>query len=164
MSDLSLSGEELVAWNETTAKKWHELVTKHPELLAYSCDIMNVKTAGELLQHIVAVELRYAEQLSNLSTTDYANIPYSTADQIYATHEKALALFKTLLASPLDWNETIEFTTRMMGPAKSARKTLFIHAMMHSIRHYAQLATLVRQHGISPGWPMDYLFMDIQRA
>jgi uncharacterized damage-inducible protein DinB len=35
---------------------------------------------------------------------------------------------------------------------------------MHSIRHYAQLATLVRQHGFQPTWPMDYLFTAAQCA
>jgi hypothetical protein len=35
---------------------------------------------------------------------------------------------------------------------------------MHGIRHYAQLATLVRQHGVAPDWPMDYLFMGARRA
>ncbi len=36
--------------------------------------------------------------------------------------------------------------------------------MTHGIRHYAQLATLVRQHGVTPDWPMDYLFMGARRA
>jgi uncharacterized damage-inducible protein DinB len=51
-----------------------------------------------------------------------------------------------------------------MGKLVSTRKTVFIHAMMHSIRHYAQLATILRQHGIKPDWPMDYLFMNARPA
>jgi uncharacterized damage-inducible protein DinB len=35
--------------------------------------------------------------------------------------------------------------------------------VLHSIRHYAQLATLVRQHGYKPTLPGDYLFMGIER-
>ncbi len=164
MSNLNFTGEEILAWVETTSTKWHDLITKHPEILTLHCDIINVKTAGELLQHIVAVELRYAERLSDLPATDYANIPYSTVDEIYATHDRAIALFKTQLASDVDWNEAIDFMTRTMGPARATRKTIFVHAMMHGIRHYAQLATLVRQHGINPGWPMDYLMMGFSRA
>jgi len=41
---------------------------------------------------------------------------------------------------------------------------VLFHALLHGIRHYAQLATLVRQHGIKPEWPMDYLFMGMERA
>ena len=51
-----------------------------------------------------------------------------------------------------------------MGLARASRKTVFFHAMMHSIRHYAQLATLVRQHGFKTSFPMDYLAMDIEKV
>jgi uncharacterized damage-inducible protein DinB len=36
--------------------------------------------------------------------------------------------------------------------------------MLHSIRHYGQLATLVRREGIKPNWAMDYLMMDMERV
>jgi hypothetical protein len=36
--------------------------------------------------------------------------------------------------------------------------------MLHGIRHYAQLATLVRQQGVKPDWQMDYLFVDMERV
>ena len=153
-----------MAWNDTTARNWHKLIAEHPQALQFPCDVMGVKTVGELLQHIVAVELRYAEQLAGLPPTEYAQIPFDTADAIYATHDRAFALLRAQLASGVDWNERITYMTRSLGPARSSRKSIFIHSLMHSIRHYAQLATLVRQHGVKPGWPMDYIFMDIERA
>jgi hypothetical protein len=36
--------------------------------------------------------------------------------------------------------------------------------MLHSARHLTQLATLLRQHGIRPDRPMDYLVMDLDPA
>ncbi len=66
MSEPNLSAEELIAWLETTSSNWRQLLTTHPELLAMPCDIAGTKTLGELLQHIVAVELRYAERLADL--------------------------------------------------------------------------------------------------
>jgi uncharacterized damage-inducible protein DinB len=77
---------------------------------------------------------------------------------------QAIAIFKQLLASDIDWDASIEFNTRSMGPARSARKTILFHALLHSIRHYAQLATLARQLGVKPDLPMDYLLMDIEIA
>ena len=164
MSELVLYSEELIAWNDTTSRNWKKLIAEHPEALQFPCDVMGVKTVGELLQHIVAVELRYAEQLSGLPPTEYAQIPFDSADALYATHDRALAMYRQLLASGVDWDEQIHYVTRSLGPARSKRKSIFIHAMMHSIRHYAQLATLVRQHGIKPGWSMDYIMMDIQQT
>lgn len=164
MSNLSLTGEEMLAWNESTTANWKTLCSEHPEVLDIACDINGTKSVAELLQHIVAVELRYAERLANLPVRDYAAIPFHSAEAVFATHDESIALYREQIASNVDWNERIEYMTRVMGPARSSRKTIFFHAMMHSIRHYAQLATLVRQHGFKPGRPMDYLLMDIEKV
>jgi len=99
-----------------------------------------------------------------LPPTEYAAIPFGSSAEIYATHERAMALLRALLDSGVDWNQRIDYVTRSMGPARSLRKTILFHALLHSIRHYAQLASLVRQHGFKPGWQMDYLVMDIERV
>jgi len=162
MSQPALTAEEVMAWVERTSTGWKDLIAANPEVLALPCDVMGVSTVGGLLQHIVAVELRYAEQLSGLPPTEYSAIPFGTATEIYATHERAMAVLRALLDSGVDWNERINYVTRSMGPARSLRKTILFHSLLHSIRHYAQLATLVRQRGIKPGWHMDYIAMDIE--
>jgi uncharacterized damage-inducible protein DinB len=164
MAQPALTAAETLAWLETTSVRWRDLIQAHPEILTMPCDIMGVSTVGGLLQHIVAVELRYAEQLNGQPPTDYAAIPFDSAQSLYATHQRAVALLQKQLASGTDWDEKIDFITRSMGPARASRKTIFFHATLHAIRHYAQLATVVRQHGIHPGWAMDYLFMGIERA
>ena len=160
MSQPSLSAEEILAWNETTAAGWRKFLTSHPELLTQPCDIAGTKSVAELLQHIVAAQLRYAERLAGLPISDYASIPFDSVESIYATHDRAAAIFRQLLSSDVDWNEPIDFATRSMGTLHSDRKTILFHALLHGIRHYAQLASLVRQCGVKPDWPMDYLFMN----
>jgi len=164
MTQPALTAHDLIAWLEKTTTEWRNLLTHNPELFTLPCDITGVQTVAQLLQHIVAVELRYAERLADQATTDYANIPYDSVEAIYATHDRALALLHKLLDSEMDWDETIEFSTRTMGSGRSTRKTILFHLLLHGIRHYAQLSTLVRQHGVKLGWPMDYLFMDIERV
>ena len=75
-----------------------------------------------------------------------------------------MKMYRELLASGLDWDGKFDFVTRSMGPMRGSRKTILFHALLHAIRHYAQLATLVRQHGIKPGWQMDYLMMGVERV
>jgi uncharacterized damage-inducible protein DinB len=164
MAQPALSADEVMAWLDTTSKNWRALIEEHPEILNLPCDVMGVGTVGGLLQHIVAVELRFADQLSGLPPTEYAAIPFDSAAAIYATHDRAMKMFRELLAEGGDWDAKFEFVTRSMGPMRSTRKTVLFHAILHGIRHYTQLATLVRQHGIKPGWPMDYLFMGMERA
>ena len=164
MTQPTLNAEEILAWNEKTAQGWQKLLTDHPELLTQPCDIAGTKSVAELLQHIVAVELRYAERLAGLPASDYATIPFDSVESIYATHNRAVALFQQVFTSDINWTEPMEFPTRTMGPLRSNRKTILFHALLHGIRHYAQLASLVRQCGVKPDWQMDYLLMHAERA
>jgi uncharacterized damage-inducible protein DinB len=165
MSELSVSGEDLLKWNDLTARKWRDFVTANPALLVVPCDIRDSATVGRALQHIVAVELRYAQRLAALPESDYADVKYGSGDEILATHDQAMALLRGVLADPaFDWGKEIEFVTITAGKLKASRKTLLVHALMHSIRHYAQLATLARQQGFKPDWQMDYLMMGATRV
>ena len=163
MSHPSLSAEEILAWNESTAAGWRKFLANHPELLTQPCNIANTRSVAELLQHIVAAQLRYAERLAGLPISDYAAIPFDSVESIYAVHERSVAIFQQLLASDVDWSEPIDFVTRTAGTLYSDRKTILFHALLHGIRHYAQLASLVRQCGVKPDWPMDYLFMNVKQ-
>lgn len=160
----NLTADEVLAWLEKTSSGWRALIEQNPQVLELPCDIAGTQTVGGLLHHVVAVELRYAERLAGLPATDYANIACDSAASIYATHDRAIQLFRHELAREIDWNERIEFVTRSMGPARASRKAVLFHAMLHGIRHYGQLATLVRREGIKPNWAMDYLMMDMERV
>jgi uncharacterized damage-inducible protein DinB len=164
MTQPILAAEEVLAWNEKTAQNWRQLLISHPELLTQPCDIAGTKTVAELLQHIVAVELRYAERLAGLPISEYADVPFDSVESIYATHDRAVVIFQRLLTSDINWAESVEFPTRTMGQLRSDPKTILFHALLHGIRHYAQLASLARHCGVQPDWPMDYLFMHIERA
>jgi uncharacterized damage-inducible protein DinB len=164
MSQPALNAEELLAWNDRTAQTWQLLVEQHPEVLALPCDVYGVSTVGQLLQHIVAVETRYAQRLAAIPETPYDAIPYSTAAEIFGAHQAAMDIIRAEVAKGGDWDKKFEFQTLTMGLARASRKTVFVHALMHSIRHYAQLATLVRQHGFKPPYPMDYLLMGLEKV
>ena len=163
MSEPGLSARETLAWIDTTASKWRDLLAKNPDILALPCDINRTSTVAELLQHIVAVELRYAERLLNMPETEYTSVPFDSVDALYATHDRAMQLYRQALDSGLEWDQKIEFATRSMGHLKASPKTILFHALFHGIRHYAQLGTLIRQHGYKTDWPGDYLFMGASR-
>jgi uncharacterized damage-inducible protein DinB len=161
----ALTAEELIAWVDTTTRHWQQLIAAHPEILAIPCDVRETTSVAGLLQHIVAAELRYAQRLNSIPQTPYEEIPIHPAEAIFAIHGQAIALFQTVVAEPgYDWEETISFQTRSLGTLAATRRTILVHALMHSIRHYAQLATLVRHHGIQPNWQMDYLSMGARPA
>ena len=107
------------------------------------------------------MELRYAERLAGLPETEYESIAFDSVENIYATHDRAVVLFRQSLTANLDWDAVIEFKTRSFGGARASRKTILFHALLHGQRHYAQLGTLVRQHGHQITQAGDYLLMGI---
>ncbi|HEU4634855.1 MAG TPA: DinB family protein [Edaphobacter sp.] len=162
MTEPALTATEALQWNQSTSSTWRKLISEHPEILALPCDIMKVSNVAQLLQHIVAVELRYAERILDQPETDYAAVPYDSVEAIYRTHDRAMELYEQALATETDWAEEIRFQTRSAGMLLTSRKTMFFHALFHSIRHYAQLGTLVRQHDYNANLYGDYLFMGLK--
>ena len=155
-----LTGSELMAWVDYTSTKWQALFKAHPDALQLPCDIRETSNVGELVQHIVAVELRYAERLAGLPETLYADVPAAPAEAIYLVHDKAMSLLEQLQdRDEAWWDVWLQFSTRSGGTMRAPRRTILVHLLMHSIRHYSQLATLTRQHGIASDWWMDYLGM-----
>lgn len=162
---LTIPATDLLRWNDVTTARWVAFLNANPEILALSCDIRNSQTVAQLLQHIVAVELRYAQRLASQPESDYADVPFDSPDAILSTHTRALNLIQPLLDdATYDWAAEIEFQTITMGRLKSTRTVVLLHMLFHGIRHYAQLATLVRASGFKPDWPMDYLFADMRPA
>lgn len=158
MSLPGISGEELKAWVENMASEWRQLLAAHPEAMAISCDIRETTNVAGLLQHIVAVELRYAQRLNDQPETAYEDIPSDSVESIYATHDRAMALLDRLKdRDEAFWNESITMTTRKGGTIRAQRRIVYAHLLLHAVRHYAQLATLLRRHGIAPGWHMDFI-------
>lgn len=164
MNEPVLTAQDTLAWYETTSGNWRRFLSENPAILAISCDIANAKTVAEFMQHIVAVELRWAERIARIPETPFEQVPSDSVEALYATHDRATQIFKRALTANHDWNETIEFQTRSLGPFRASLKTIYFHALLHSIRHYAQLGTLVRQHGYKPTWLGDYLMMGAERV
>jgi hypothetical protein len=110
--------------------------------------------------YIVAVELRYAERLHELPETPYESVPFDSAEAIFATHDRARELLQPLMDRDESfWETVLEFQTRSAGTLRATRRTVLVHLLTHSIRHYAQLATLSRKQGVAPDWGMDYILM-----
>jgi uncharacterized damage-inducible protein DinB len=162
---VAISGAEMQEWVEETSRGWRSLISAHPEILSFSCDIRETTSVAQLLQHIVAVELRYAERLNGLTETPYELIPFDSVESIYATHDRAMKLLRPLMDRDAEfWDTVLEFQTRSAGTLRATRRTILMHLLTHSTRHYAQLATLTRKQGVPPDWSMDYLLFAAKRG
>ncbi len=160
MSVCALTCAEMLAHNQEQTERWQQWLEQTPAALDVPCDIMNTGSVRMLVQHIFAVELRFSQRLLGQPPVEYDKLPADSLANLFAIHRAAQGNYETFLSAangPV-MEEVIENVTRSAGTIRATRRSVFVHAMLHSIRHWAQLSTLLRTAGMKPDWPQDYLF------
>jgi len=159
-----LSFAEMLEANQRETAKWQNWFERQPaEVLDLPLDIAQAKNVRELLLHIFAVELRYAERLTGTPVTEYEALPTGSVHQLFGIGDKARELYRQYLSRVTDEDlaTVMEFPTRTAGTLRASKRKMFAHAMLHGVRHWAQLATALREKGHGTDWPHDFLFSDV---
>ena len=133
--------DELLAWNHESSSFWNEHLKANPALLELPCGIGGAANVQEFVRHIWGVELRWGQRLFDL-------------------HLQAGEIYRGLLASPAQsWDENFQLEADWLPPGvrSFSRRKVAGHALFHSQRHWAQLATLVRAAGFPSGFKGDLL-------
>jgi uncharacterized damage-inducible protein DinB len=158
---VGIAFEELLAWNEQSAAYWKTHLETHPALLELPCDIGGAATVQAFVRHIWGAELRWSQRLAALPVADREKLPAGPLDALYDLHGQAAAIFRKLLAAPEHtWSEpfVLEFDWVPQEERSVSRRKIAAHALFHSQRHWAQLATLVRSAGFPSNFRGDLLF------
>ena len=64
-------------------------------------------------------------------------------------------------ADDSEWAKVLTFPTRSAGALSASKRKIFVHALLHGMRHWAQLATFLRQQGHKQPWQHDFIFSDV---
>ena len=155
---------ELLTANEEDSAKWQRWFEEQPDsVLDVPLTIALAKDVREFLLHIFAVELRYAERLANKPVTEYQDLATTSVADLFAIGERARTLYREFVANATDDDLTsvLEFPTRTAGIIRSSKRKMYIHAMLHSVRHWAQLATALREAGHPSKWGKDFLYSSV---
>jgi uncharacterized damage-inducible protein DinB len=153
--------EELLLWNEQSANYWKSHLDANPNLLELPCGIGGAANVQELVRHIWGAELRWCERLAGTPETPREKIPAGPLAALFDIHLQAVAIFRNLLTAPESaWSDPYILTFDWVPPEKRSvsRRKIAGHAMLHSQRHWAQLATLVRNAGFPSKFGGDILF------
>ena len=148
---LGLSFDDLIEYTEWQRGKWRKWFRDRPEALALSTGDHGdgrFTTVGEVVKHIFGAELRYVQRLEGEPLSDLAEVPTDQADKLFAKGDETRQRLKQLLAAmPGDqWEVARQFTILSYRVTATPRK-IIAHALMHEIRHWAQLATICRMSG-----------------
>ena len=116
---------------------------------------------GELVRHMFSAEKRYVERLSGLALTDTAAIPTNDVEALFRFGQQSrrdLCDFVKVLAAD-EWDAEKEF--KLMNSSLSATpRKIVVHILLHEIRHWAQIATILRFNGLTGNFH-DFLFSPV---
>jgi uncharacterized damage-inducible protein DinB len=158
-----LSFDVLTAYTRGETRRWYEWFTTHPaDTLDVPVGEGRTATVRGLLVHIFAVELRYAERLLGQRPTPYEELPASSIEEIFAIGGRAAEKLERYLdaATEEDLHRMLTFETVTMGTLSASKQRIVSHSFVHGIRHWAQIATALRQAGHGDQWPHDVLFAE----
>jgi uncharacterized damage-inducible protein DinB len=153
--------EELLAWSQEVSAFWKEHLEANPALLELPCGIGGAQNVQQFVRHIWGVELRWGQRIAGLPVSPNEEMPDGPLDAVFGLHDQAVDVYRTLLEDPAqDWDGTMTMDFPWLPPqARTAsRRKVMAHALFHSQRHWAQLATLVRAAGFPSGFKGDVLF------
>ena len=153
--------EELLAWNHESTDFWMAQLNANPALLELPCGIGGTTNVQAFVRHIFAAELIWAQRVAGLPETPRESIPAEPLDALYGLHLEAVRVFRAMLDDPArNWEEMLTLSFSWLPPhaRTGSKRKLAAHALFHSQRHWAQLATLVRAAGFPSGSKGDLLF------
>jgi uncharacterized damage-inducible protein DinB len=162
MTAAAITLDELLADNDAATEKWKAWFAANPAALEVPCAIYNSGTVRGLLKHIFAVELRHSQRLLGQEVTSYDAIPVGSLEDLMAIHAQAIQNLRKFLSTASDAAllEVIPLQTVSAGTLYASRRKMFAHILLHSMRHQAQLTSLLREAGYKTDWPKDFLFSE----
>ncbi|HVN93869.1 MAG TPA: DinB family protein [Terracidiphilus sp.] len=156
-----ISFDEMLAWNDEASQWWKTHLDANPNLLELPCGIGGAATVQEFVRHIWGAELRWAGRLAKMPETPREKIPAGPLDALFDLHTQAMVVYRRLLTEPEQaWSEPYILTFDWVPPdqRRVTRRKIAGHALFHGQRHWAQLATLVRNAGFPSNFRGDLLF------
>ncbi len=156
----ALTYAELLNHDEQETEQWRQWFRAHPEALDKQIELAMMRDVRGVLFHIFVVELRYGERLLEQPETPNEALPKRTVDELFDIGVAAREKFREFMAraTEADWNKTISFKTLSVGQTSASKRKCFVHALLHGMRHWAQLATVLRQQGTKADWHHDLMF------
>ena len=163
---MDLTIDELLAYTDEERAKWENWFTDHGNgPLELSVPLEAHPTIGALFLHSFWAEMFYAMWMRGEMLTEErvkqeneALVPLE-AGKLFAFGRSARSAMRefTSGATAEDWERVHDVEGRGMRIEGPARK-LIAHILIHEIRHFAQIALAVRQHGLAPPGDHDLLF------
>lgn len=161
---VGISFADLLSYNESEAMKWRGWLEAQPLALLdipFGDATRRMGNVREMIWHIFMTEWVYACVLNGEPYDGWDQFKRDSVAELFAIGDRARDGLRKYLVNATDAGMATSVTLSFKGSAKSGSARKFLtHTFVHSLRHWAQLATVLRQHGHETGWPHDFVFSD----
>ena len=156
----AISFEELLRYDEEQSRHWRDLFARKPHLL--KLEASPTSTVADYLTHLIGSEYRMGQRLLGESMTPDQDLKLQTVEDFFSLADRARENLRQYLASsPADFEVVKSYPSHTLGEIKASPKKMMLHAVLHSSRHWAQLARIIREHGVRIDWNSDVIFSKI---
>jgi uncharacterized damage-inducible protein DinB len=153
-----ISFEALLSYDEEETERWRQWFSKRPHLL--KVEASPTQLISDLIFHLFAAELRVAQRLLGEAMTPDRELNRARVDDLFDIGRSAREKLRNVLSSisEEDFNTPKKYPSPTLGEFEASPAKLLTHALVHSIRHWGQVATILRSHGHRADWSHDVLF------
>ena len=160
----ALRYETLLEFTSAEHHRWHDWFVEHPEAWAVPFATGRMATIGGVVTHIFAVELRYAQRLLDQEVTQYEDFRQTSIEDVFELGDHARGQLVQFLTSAPDseLDRLLTFQTMTAGTITASKHKIASNIFLHDIRHWGQIATVLRQNRFADQWPHDMLLSNIE--
>lgn len=159
---MQIDGNVLIGYTDWERQKWHDWLGQRREALKTGMGPHgDNQTVGEVVKHIFSAEKRYIERLCDEPLTDTASIPNDNLEALFEFGQRSRQGLKDFIERfPAPRWDTLKDFEFVGWSLKATPKKIIIHVLTHEIRHWAQIATVLRLNGFKGDFH-DFIFSPV---
>ena len=158
---LGVSFADLFAYEEEDANQWEQWFRANASALSARVELKH--TLRNKLFHIFSVAQRNAERLLGEEMTPDRELQARTLDELFDIGRLARKKYREYLANATEEQLATPqaYDSFTFGEFTATPRKLLLHGVIHSVRHWAQIATFLRQQGYTVGFQHDVIFSKV---
>ena len=160
----ALRYDTLLELTSTEHHRWHDWFIERPQAWAVPFATGRMATIGGVVMHIFGVELRYAQRLLDEEVTQWEDFRQTSIEDVFELGDLARGqLVHFLTTAPeAELDRVLNFQTLTVGLVSASKYKIASNVFLHGIRHWAQVATVLRQKRFSDQWSHDMLLSSVK--
>ena len=160
----ALRYETLLELTSTEHHRWRDWFVEHPNAWAVPFATGRMATIGGVVLHIFAVEQRYAQRLLDQEVTQWEEFRQTSMEDVFELGDNARGqLVHFLTTAPeAELDRVLTFQTLTAGLVTASKHKIASNIFLHDIRHWGQIATVLRQNGFADQWSHDLLLSSVR--